>query len=150
MSLEVSNEPKKKFELATELIQPAVLADIVDQGQKPNPFKPGTTRPRCYFVWVLSEKDTEGRNKRVFESFTVSIKGDRSRLRARLKEMGKLPAEGEKLDLEALIGSQRTLVLAEQDGDEGPYISITATMKPTGSVAIPEDFKRKKDQTDGE
>ena len=42
---------------------------------------------KCYFVWIVAEEDNEGRNKRVFESFTVSLH-EKSRLRARLKEMG--------------------------------------------------------------
>ena len=149
MSLEVSIDTKKEFEAVTEMIQPAVLADVVDKGEQPNPFKPGTTRPRGYFCWIVAEQDAGGRNKRVFESFTLSLKGDRSALKARLKELGKLPKEGEKLQLESLIGIQRTLVLAEEDSKTPggkPFIKITATMKPTAVVEIPGDFVRAKDK----
>src|SRR4051812_31001940 len=87
MSLTVSIDNKKDFETVTEMIQPAVLADIVDKGQVPNKFKPGTTQHKCYFVWIVAEEDSEGRNKRVFESFTVSL-NEKASLRKRLKELG--------------------------------------------------------------
>jgi hypothetical protein len=148
MSLDVQIDNKKEFEAITELIQPAVLADVVDKGMVENKFKPGTKQHKCYFVWIVAEQDKEGRNKRVFESFTVSLH-EKARLRARIKELGKMPKEGESLSLESLIGTQRTLVLAEEDGDNGKkYFRVTATMKPTAVVEVPDDFKRKVDQTD--
>lgn len=150
MSLEVSIDTKKDFERPTEMIQPAVLADIVDKGLVDNKFKPGTKQHKCYFVWILSEEDTEGRNKRVFESFTVSL-DEKARLRARIKELGVLPEVGQKLNLESLIGTQRTLVLAEEDGKNGgkPFTKVTATMKLQPGqkpVEIPADFIRAKDK----
>lgn len=150
MSLQVTIDNRKDFEPVTEMIQPAVIADIVDKGEVPNKFKPGKTQHKCYFVWLVAEEDSEGRNKRVFESFTLSLH-EKARLRARLKELGyKDFEEGKPFDLETLIGTNRTLVMAEEDGtDGGKYVRITATIKlqpGQKAVKIPADFVRKQDQ----
>jgi hypothetical protein len=151
----------KKFELAQEMIQQAVLADVVDKGMQPNSYKPGTTQHKAYFVWILEETDGEGRNKRAFQSFTVSLTktkaGKESNLRKTLKEFGAQFTPGpngkelidgvEGVDLDKYIGTKRTLVMSTEDGTDGPYIKILATQKPQGAgVDIPADFVRKQDQ----
>lgn len=152
MSLEVSIDNRKDFEAVTEMIQPAVLADIVDKGQVPNKFKPGTTQHKCYFVWILAEEDSEGKNKRVFESFTVSLH-EKATLRKRVKELrGKDVEAGEKLDLESFIGTKRVLVMSQEDSAEPggkPFTKVLATQPvKKGMVApdVPADFIRKKDK----
>ncbi len=150
MALSVSIDSNKEFEPVTEMIQPAVLADIVDKGQVPNKFKPGTTQHKCYFVWLVQEEDEAGRNKRVFESFTVSL-NEKATLRKRLKELGYKDFEpGVPFDLEKLIGTHRQLILSSEDGENGKtFIKIIATSalkKGQTPVEIPSDFVRKQDQ----
>jgi hypothetical protein len=151
MGLQVSIDNRKDFEPVTEMIQPAVLADIVDKGNVPNKFKPGTTQHKCYFVWIVAEEDEDGKNKRVFESFTVSLH-EKASLRKRLKELGVKMEAGSPVDLDALIGTQRMLVMAAEDGDNGKtFIKVTATMplkKGAPGVKIPADFVRKQDKTE--
>lgn len=152
MALSVQIDNTKDFEQVTEMIQPGVLADIVDKGQVPNKFKPGTTQHKCYFVWIVAEEDSDGRNKRVFESFTVSLH-EKAGLRKRLKEMGYTDFQpGVPFDLEQLIGTKRTLVLSAEDSENGkPFIKVTATMalrKGQASVDIPADFVRKQDRAE--
>lgn len=145
----------KEFELVEDMIQGAVLADIVDKGLVDNKFKPGTKVHKCYFVWIMSEEDSEGRNKRVFESFTVSM-NSKATLRKRYKELtGKKDDEVDALksiELDSLIGTKRMLVLSREDGDNGKsFIKITATMplkKGQSAPDIPADFVRKQDQTE--
>lgn len=149
----------KEFEPVTDMIQPAVLADIVDKGLVPNKFQkaePGKPQPmqhKCYFVWLVAEEDSDGRNKRVFESFTVSL-NEKATLRKRLKDFGltdaklaELKAAGQSVDLDQYLGTARMLVLSEEDGQDGKkYVRITATMPlKKGQVApeIPSDFVRK-------
>ena len=151
MGLQVSIDGGgKEFEPVTEMIQPAVLADIVDKGDVPNKFKPGTTQHKCYFVWIVSEEDSEGRNKRVFQSFTVSL-NEKSSLRKFLATLGyKEFAAGQPFELDQLIGTKRMLVLSAEDGQDGKtFIKITATMalkKGQNAPEIPADFVRKQDQ----
>jgi hypothetical protein len=136
----------KEFEAITEMIQPAVIADIVDKGMVDNTFKPGTKVHKCYFVWLLSETDTEDRPKRAFQSFTVSL-NEKSSLRKFLATLGHKEFEkGKPFDLDSLIGTKRMLVLSEEDGEKGKFIKITATMPlKKGQVGpdIPADFTRK-------
>lgn len=153
MGLNVTlDAPNKDFEAVTEMIQAGVIADVVDKGMVPNKFKPGTEQHKGYFVWIVAEEDSDGRNKRVFESFTVSL-NEKSRLRARLKELGIKEFEpGKPFELDSLIGTQRMLVLASEDSTTPggkPFIKITATMalkKGQAGVSIPKDFVRKQDQ----
>jgi hypothetical protein len=142
----------KDFEAVTEMLQPAVLADIVDKGVVPNKFKPGTTQHKCYFVWIVAETDSEDRNKRVFQSFTVSL-NEKASLRKFLGTLGikEFPSA---FDLDTLIGTKRMLVLSEEDSKDGgkPFLKITATMalkKGQTAPDIPADFVRKQDQTEG-
>ena len=149
----------KDFEVVTDMIQPAVLADIVDKGMVPNKFKPGTEQHKCFFVWIVAEEDSEGRNKRVFESFTVSL-NEKATLRKRLKDFGltdakiaELKAAKQVVDLDSYIGTKRLLVLSEEDGQDGKkYIKVmaTSTLKK-GQVApdVPADFVRKQDKKEG-
>lgn len=107
------------------------------------------------FVYILDEADSEGRQKRAFESVTLSF-NEKARLRKHVISV--LAAKGQKLDpaakefdTETLIGDQVTLVLAKEDGTDGKqYTKIVSVMKPAKGqdVRIPEDFKRKQDRTD--
>lgn len=149
----------KDFEVIEDLIQGAVLADVTDKGMVDNSFKPGTKVHKCGFVWLVAEEDTEGRSKRVFETFTVSMH-EKASLRKRYKELtGKKDADLEAMqtahedaDLDALIGTKRMLVLSREDGENGkPYLKVTATMplkKGMSAPDIPKGFVRKQDKTE--
>jgi len=138
----------KKFEQPQEMIQQAILADVVDKGMVPNKFKPGTMQHKAYFTWILEEVDSDGKNKRVFDGFTVSLH-EKASLRKRLKEFGAKIEKDTKLDLDTYIGTKRTLVLSTEDGNDGEqYVRILATKPPQGKgVEIPADFVRKQDKT---
>jgi hypothetical protein len=145
----------KDFEVVEEMMQGAVLADIVDKGMVDNKFKPGTKQHKCYFVWIMSEEDSDGKNKRVFESFTVSL-NSKATLRKRYKELtGKKDEDIDRektVDLDSLIGTKRYLVLSQEDGENGKsFIKVMATMplkKGQTAPDIPTDFQRKQDKQD--
>lgn len=156
MGISVQIDSTRDFEPVTEMIQPAVLADIVDKGLVDNKFKPGTKQQKCYFVWLVAEEDENGKPKRVFESFTVSL-NEKATLSKRLKDFGFNEAAREELrkskkplDLEQYIGTERMLVMSEEDGENGKkFIKVTATMalkKGQSAPDIPSDFVRKQDQ----
>jgi hypothetical protein len=149
----------KDFEVVEDLIQGGILADIVDKGMVVNKYKkpgPDGKQPlvhKCYFMWIVSELDSDDRNKRVFESFTVSL-GPKATLRKRYKELtGKTDEEVDALtgdlDLDVLLGSKRTLVLSKEDPQEKggkPFLKVQSTMKLRPGMTAPEipaDFKRK-------
>jgi hypothetical protein len=157
---------QKDFEKVSDMIQQAVLADVVDKGDVQVTYAGKTkTVHKAYFVWILEELDSEGRNKRAFDSFAVSLnkskQGKESNLRKRLKEFGAVftidPATKKDLidgkegvDLDKYIGTKRTLVMSLEDSSTpggDPFLKILATQKPSGSgVEIPADFVRKQDK----
>lgn len=149
----------KDFEVVEDMIQGAVLADIVDKGMVDNKkFKPGTKVHKCYFVWILNEEDTDGKNKRVFESFTVSMNPKSSMYKRVGQLLGKTAeelAEMGNIELDSLIGTKRLLVLTKEDSKEKggkPFIKVTAVMplkKGQTAPDIPADFVRKEDKTEG-
>lgn len=156
MGITVQIDNRKDFEAIAEMIQPGVLADIVDLGMQPNPFKNGAMQHKVRFVWIVAEEDSEGRQKRVFERFTLSL-NEKATLRKRIKEIrgrdlnAEESAPGASFDIETLVGSQRVLVLTQEDakkpGDK-PFIKVTATMpsKKGQTVTVPSDFVRAKDK----
>lgn len=141
LELEINSYPQVE-----EMIQDAVLADIVDLGIMDSKFG---KKHKIRFVWILAEKDDQDRNKRAFETFTFSA-NEKARLRARLKEFGEKFESGTKIQLEKYVGIQRKLVLAYEDGSQPgkPFLKITASMKPTGVVEVPEGFVRAQDRKD--
>ena len=151
----------KDFEPVTDMIQAGVLADIVDKGEVPNKFKPGTMQHKVRFDWIVAEEDTEGRNKRVFETFTLSL-NEKATLRKRLKELGLTDAKiaelkeagSTDLDLDVYLGTKRMLVLSEEDASDNSgkkFVKVTATMplkKGQTGPDIPKDFIRQQDKTE--
>jgi hypothetical protein len=143
----------KEFEQIEDLYQGGVLADVTDKGIVDNRFHPGKKVHKAYFTWVVAEEDSDGKNKRVFQSFTVSL-NPKATLRKLYKELtGKKDEDIDamkSLDLDSLIGTKRMLVLSKEDGENGkPFIKITATMaikKGQTAPDIPADFVRKQDR----
>jgi hypothetical protein len=131
------------------MIQPGVLADIVDRGVAEVEYA-GVKKKvhKCMFVWLLEEKDEQNRNKRVFQFFTLSLH-EKATLRKFLSTLGvKEFAPGKPFDLDSLLGTQRIMVLNEEDGKNGgKYVNITGTSPNKGKgVEIPSDFVRAQDR----
>jgi hypothetical protein len=135
-----------QYELPSEGIQAAVLADIVDLGLVDSKYG---KKHKVNFVYFLEEVDKEGRQKRVFERFNFTM-GDKARLQKRLISLGvKIPADAKEFDIEVALGVQTSLVIGYSDGDGGKtYANVISVMKPKAgqSVQVPEDFQRSKDR----
>jgi hypothetical protein len=132
------------------MIQPGVLADVVDKGIVEVTFAGETKKQhKCMIVWLLAEVDSQGRNKRAFQTFTLSLH-EKAGLRKFLGTLGhKEFAKGANFDLDTLIGTNRVIVLSEEDGkDGGKYVRVTGTapLKNEKPVAIPDDFVRAQDR----
>ena len=144
----------KEFEPITEMIQAGVIADIMDKGivTVTYPGAPEKKVRKATVVWLLAEEDAEGRQKRAFQTFTVSLH-EKSSLRKFLKSLGYKDEQfprGGSFDLDTIIGTARMLVMSEEDGkDGGKYVRVTAvTALKKGQTApvIPADFVRKQDK----
>ena len=131
------------FELLSEGIHPAILADVVDLGERDTQNGP---KLKVQFVWLTSEVDTEGRTKRAFETFNQSVH-ERSRLGQTVRKLGAVVPSSGFYDPEDLIGTQRNLVIQHNEAADGKvYANITAYLKPDGKspkMSIPRDFERK-------
>jgi hypothetical protein len=133
-----------------EMLQGGVIADVVDLGLKDDKFNPGKKKHKCYLMWILDEVDSNGRNKRAFQNFTVSLH-EKARLRKFVESLGFKLEKGVEFEFDNLIGVKRFLVLSQEDSKSGgdPFLQITATMalkKGQSAPDVPADFVRKQDQ----
>jgi hypothetical protein len=147
MSLKVSIT-QKAYELVSEGMHAAVLADVVDLGLVDTDFG---KKHKGMFVYFVEERDSEGKQKRMFQRFTVSLNAKATLVKI-LAQLG-IKVEGAEADLDALVlGKQVQLLISHADGDgqnKGrKFANITAITKPQvgQNVKAPEDFKRAKDR----
>lgn len=134
------------YELPNEGPQAAVLADVIDLGIVDSKFG---KKHKVNFVWILAEKDTQDKQKRVYERFTLSL-NEKAGLRKRLTQLGaKFDAKTKDFDVEQYVGTQATLVITYNDGDGGKkFANVLAAMKATQEVTLPEGFVRQCDRKD--
>lgn len=151
MSLIVEINPVREYELLSEGVHAAVLADIIDLGLQPG-FQGGPPKQKIQFVWLTDEADQKGYTKRAFARYTFSLH-KKSSLTAALRQMKvAVPTTG-KFNVESLLGRQQNLVIQHNpaaDGSGKIFANIASYMAPNQKVAIPADFKRKEVVTTGE
>jgi len=157
MPIVVNINSGKDFEKISEGLHQAVLADVVELNFKSDPknfpSKPSQYAPRdeIRFVYVVAEKDSDGRPKLAFERFGRSYyKGD-TKLAKRVRNLTSPTVDLATLDLESLIGTQRKLLIEHSIGKSDPndvWANIAGMMKPDPDqkVAIPADFVRAKNK----
>lgn len=157
MPIVVKINAGKDFEKVSEGLHQAVLADVVELNFKSDPKNfpskpsPYAARDEIRFVYVVNEKDSEGRYKLAFERFGRSYyKGD-TKLAKRVRNLTSLTVNLETLDLETLIGTQRKLAIEHNLDKTDPntvWANIQSVMKPDPgqNIQIPSDFVRAKDK----
>lgn len=151
------NSGGKDFEKISEGLHQAVLADVVELNFKSDPknfpSKPSPYAPRdeIRFVYVVNERDSEGRPKLAFERFGRSYyKGD-TKLAKRVRNLTSPTVDLATVDLDSLIGTQRKLVIEHSLDKVDPnkvWDNIQSVMKPDPgqNIQIPSDFVRAKDK----
>lgn len=142
MSLEVKIN---SYELPKAGEQPGVIADIVDLGLVDTAFG---KKDRVRFVFVLAEKDAEGRQKRVFITATKSM-NEKATLRKTLVKLGaKIDPKAKTVNLEPFVGQQVNLFIEIETGDDSKeYPKILAFRKPAAEQNVQaENFTRAKDR----
>lgn len=146
MGIVVNINAGKDFEKVSEGLHSAVLADIVELFDVPTKFGP---KDKIRLVWVVNEKDTEGRYKLAFESYNRSLH-ESANLTTRVLSLTSAPISEVAKDLDVLIGTQRRLVIQHNIDKTDPskiYANIQGVMKADSvKVAIPADFVRSKDK----
>lgn len=147
MAIVVNINAGKDFEKCSEGLHSAVLADVVELFDVLTKFG---LKDRIRLVWIVNENDTEGRPKRVFETFNRSLHESAS-LTERVQKLTSLPIATVAQDLDVLIGTQKKLVIQHNIDKQDPnkiYANIEGTMAadPKVVVRIPADFVRDKDK----
>lgn len=143
----INSGDNSDFELLSEGVHPAVLADIIDIGVVNTNFGP---KHKIKFLWITEETDSKtGKPKYAFERVNlVKSLTEKAGLTKLVKAItGKMP-EGENFDVESLIGRFSNLVIqhSEENAEGKVYANIIGHMKPSKRVAIPADFARAKDK----
>jgi len=152
MPLIASNDGKA-FTPAPEGLHPAVCVDIVDMGDQPNKFKPGTTQHKCRIVWQIEETDPTNENKRFIVSgfYTVSL-NEKANLRKDLENWRGRKFSTEELagfDLEKLIGVNCQINVVHYAKPDGPTYANVEAIVPLGkgmARMIPEGYVRVQDR----
>lgn len=137
------------YELVSEGMHGAVIADVEDLGMVDTDFG---KKHKAMIVYFTDEDDSTGKQKRMFQRFTVSLNAKATFVKI-LGQLGVKIEANKDVDTEALIGKQVQLLVSHSDGQGASagkrYANITAITKPTlgQRVEAPADFVRKQDRT---
>lgn len=128
MSLIVSatnQNSHRSFEVASEGPHPAVLHKVKDLGVQETRFGP---KHRVRFVWrLVDEVNAKGNPKFAFQSFNLSFNPKSELYKAVKQILGQAPPS--ELDLESLTGTEATIVVEHNTGNDGTYANITAVIR---------------------
>jgi hypothetical protein len=145
MPLIVSTTPKQ-YELPDEGEHLAVLADVIDLGEVDTQYG---KRDRVRKIWLVDQRDKEGKLIAVAHSYTKSLH-EKSSLRKAIKAiLGRDP--GNSMDLETLLGTNMRLVIEHREYDDRTFAAIAVMLRPRKGdpvLRVPGDFVRAKDRND--
>jgi hypothetical protein len=125
MSLLVKQNPKRKYELASEGTHAAKLEEVRDLGEVETGFG---KKQKVLFIWeMMDQTDQRGFPVKVFERFTRTLH-EKGLLAKRLKQMlEKVPPE---IDLTEPVGWQGDVVVQHNDTGDEIYANIIAVLRP--------------------
>jgi hypothetical protein len=133
MPIMAESKSNKQFELPSEGVQPAVLAEVRDLGLVDVVYNGvSSKKPKVLFRYQLAELDGEGQPKRVYSRFTKSLH-EKAALRKHIQQMFGKPVPAS-LDLEKLVGSQVQLVITHNEVGDKKYANIQAVLKPAAGA----------------
>jgi hypothetical protein len=127
----------KKYEKPEEGVYDAVLADIENLGIQQLTYE-GTTKsvPMCRFVYFLDAADSEGRQFRLTERFSIGFHKKNSLVK-RLANFGLVGVRG--FDSDQLVGTTGRLMVVHN----GDFANVSKFTPKAGlDVYVPEGFKR--------
>jgi hypothetical protein len=139
MPLIVSRKTKR-YELPDEGEHLAVLADVIDLGEA-NTAK--DKKPRIRFVWLLEQRDSEGKHIAVWVSYPNSLYLKSHLCKTVTTLLGRDP--GDRFDLETLLGKNARVLIRHSEGNGRVFADIVETLKPRKSdhgFQLPPDFAR--------
>lgn len=114
----------KTFTPAPEGTHQAVCVDVIDQGMKPNKFKPGTEQHKVDLAWQITELRDDGKRFVVYKRYTLSL-NEKASLRHDLESWrGKAFTRDEEMgfDVETVIGVNCLLNVVHNASADGPRV----------------------------
>jgi hypothetical protein len=149
MPIIASANESKSFTPAPEGVHQAVAVDVIDQGMKPNPFKPGTEQRKIDIAWQIDEVREDGKRFVVYKRYTLSL-NEKATLRHDLESWRGRPFTDVELagfDVESIIGANALINVQHKKNADGTrtYANVmTVTPLIKGMVKItPHGYARK-------
>jgi hypothetical protein len=123
-----------------------VVVDIAELYNVPGKFGP---RNKVRIIWILDQKDSQGKPYRVMEQVNASI-NEKARLYEIAKGVLGAPPNAKTFDTESLLGRANQLFVVVEKGEDGKeYAHVKGILPlPQGAVVptVPTDFVRAKDK----
>lgn len=108
----------------------AVCVDVIDRGQQPNPFKPGTTQAKIDIAWQIAETRDDGKAYLVFKRYTLSL-NEKASLRHDLESWRGRPFttdEERRFDVESVIGANCLISIQHNTKGDKTYANVMSVM----------------------
>ncbi len=115
---------------APEGTHQAVCVDVIDKGQLPNTFKPGTTQHKIDVAWQINELRDDGKRHLVYKRYTLSL-NEKASLRHDLESWrGKKFTRDEEMgfDVESVIGANGLVNVQHNTREGKTYANVTSVM----------------------
>lgn len=139
----------KTFTPAPEGVHQAVAVDVIDLGQKPNPFKPGATHHKIDIAWQIAERRDDNKPYLVYKRYTLSL-NEKATLRHDLESWRGRPFTREEemgFDVESIIGANCLVNVQHKKSQDGTktfanVMSVMPLLKNMPKIAA-EGYERK-------
>jgi hypothetical protein len=136
-----AGEGGKVFTPAPEGVHQAVAVDVIDQGMKPNPFKPGSQQHKIDIAWQISERRDDGKPYLVYKRYTLSL-NEKATLRHDLESWrGKPFTRDEELgfDVESIIGANCLVNIQHKQSSDGSktFANVISVMPLPKNMQMP-------------
>jgi hypothetical protein len=143
----------KSYTPAPEGTHHAVCVDVIDLGQLPNSFKPGTTQHKVNIVWQIDERRDDNKRFLVYKRYTLSL-NEKANLRHDLESWRGRPFTREEemgFDVETVKGANCLVnIQHKQSADKAKtYANVVSVMPLIKGMAkiTPEAYERHHEET---
>ena len=123
-----------------------IVADVAELYNVPGKFG---ARNKVRVIWILDQKDSQGKPYRVMEQVNASI-NEKARLYEIAKGILGAPPNAKTFDTESLLGRANQLFIVVEKGEDGKeYAHVKGILPlPQGAAVptVPTDFVRAKDK----
>ena len=143
----------RSYTPAPEGTHHAVCVDVIDLGQLPNSFKPGTTQHKVNIVWQIDERRDDGKRFLVYKRYTLSL-NEKANLRHDLESWRGKPFTREEemgFDVETVKGANCLVNIQHKPSADKSrtYANVVSVMPLIKGMAklVPEAYERHQEET---